>query len=258
MQVDAIITICGLRKRFGKKEVLHGIDLEVPPGQVIGYIGPNGAGKSTTVRILVGMDPNFEGTVTVVGYDLRQESIEVKRKVGYVPEHAELYEVLTPREYLLLLGRLHQMPDELIVDRSHRMLSYFGLGNKLDDRMDTFSKGMRQKVMITSSLLHDPEVLFLDEPLGGLDANAVIQVKEILSELAKQGKTIFYCSHLMDVVEKVSDRIVLIHEGKILADGTFESMKAEEGDTLERVFASLTNSEGPSDSSSFLHIFQDS
>ncbi len=258
MNGDAVIRIAGLQKSFGKKVVLKGIDLEVPAGQVIGYIGPNGAGKSTTVRILVGMDDRFEGEVQVAGFSLGEQSYEVKKRVGYVPEQTELYDVLTPREFLLLLGRLHRMPDAHTLERAERLLRFFGLGEQLDNRMDTFSKGMRQKVMIISGLLHDPQILFLDEPLAGLDANAVIQVKEMLSELARQGKTIFYCSHLMDVVEKVSDRIVLIDQGKIIADGSFEDLKAGQEVSLEKWFAKLTGGHSETGPDSFGSLFPSS
>ncbi|GEP93746.1 ABC transporter ATP-binding protein [Chitinophaga cymbidii] len=241
--MEPIIAIRGLRKNYGQKQVLKGIDLDVYPGQIIGYIGPNGAGKSTTVKILIGLLSDFEGEVSMLGQDLRKDTLTVKSLVGYVPENAEIYEVLTPVEYLSFVGKLYGMDDALIEERANRMLQAFGLLENKDQRMDTFSKGMRQKVLITSGLLHDPQIVVLDEPLSGLDANAVIIVKEILSLLKKEGKTIFYCSHMMDVVEKVSDRIVLINEGSIVADGTFEQLKQAEADTLEKIFANLTGSQ---------------
>lgn len=256
MAPDPIIQINGLHKRYDSKVVLRGIDLSVPGGQVVGYIGPNGAGKSTTVRILVGMDDQYDGRVTVAGFDLKEDALEVKKRVGYVPEQAELYEVLSPREYLLLLGRLHRLDDDLVVERMEQMLSYFGLSDQIDNRMDTFSKGMRQKVMIISGLLHDPQILFLDEPLVGLDANAVIQVKEMLSDLASQGKTIFYSSHLMDVVEKISDRIILINEGRIIADGPFERLKDGQEISLEHLFAQLTGEGRSTEKGGFSTIFE--
>lgn len=238
--MEPIIAIRGLRKNYGQKQVLKGIDLDVYPGQIIGYIGPNGAGKSTTVKILIGLLGDFEGEVSILGQDLRKDTLAVKSLVGYVPENAEIYEVLTPMEYLSFVGKLYGMEDALIEERAGRMLQAFGLLENKDQRMDTFSKGMRQKVLITSGLLHDPQIVVLDEPLSGLDANAVIIVKEILSLLKRDGKTIFYCSHMMDVVEKVSDRIVLINEGSIIADGTFEQLRQTEADTLEKIFANLT------------------
>ncbi|MGV3762797.1 ABC transporter ATP-binding protein, partial [Parapedobacter sp.] len=230
----------GLEKSYGSKHILNGIDLDIYPGQIIGYIGPNGAGKSTTVKILCGLIADFQGTVTVDGIDLRADALAVKAKIGYVPENAELYDVLTPLEYLDFVGKLYGMEASTIRSRAERLLASFGLGDRLHTRMDAFSKGMRQKVLLIAGIIHNPRIIMLDEPLAGLDANAVITVKEMISLLAKEGKTIFYCSHMMDVVEKISDRILLIHDGAIVADGTFDSLKHEHGETLERVFARLT------------------
>jgi len=238
--MEPIIQIRDLSKFFGKKQVLHGINLDIMPGQVIGYIGPNGAGKSTTVRILAGLDDRFSGTVRIKGMDVTEDSIAIKRIIGYIPELAELYDVLSPMEFLLLIGRLYDMEDQQIEERATRMLEFLGLKDKLHDRMDTFSKGMRQKVLLVSGLLHNPEIIFMDEPLSGLDANAVILVKEIILRLVEQGKTVIYCSHNMDTVEKISDRIILIANGKVVADGTFHDLKRSEGDTLEKLFSQLT------------------
>jgi ABC-2 type transport system ATP-binding protein len=172
--------------------------------------------------------------------DVTEDSIAIKRIIGYIPELAELYDVLSPMEFLLLIGRLYDMEDQQIEERATRMLEFLGLKDKLHDRMDTFSKGMRQKVLLVSGLLHNPEIIFMDEPLSGLDANAVILVKEIILRLAEQGKTVIYCSHNMDTVEKISDRIILIADGKVVADGTFHDLKRSEGDTLEKLFSQLT------------------
>jgi ABC-2 type transport system ATP-binding protein len=236
-----IISIQGLRKQYGDKTVLNNINLEVAPGQIIGYIGPNGAGKSTTVKILTGIIQDYEGQVTVLGKNLRENVVEVKSKVGYIPELAELYDLLTPREYLTFIGKLYKLDDHTVEDRATRMLTSFGLIGNIDQRMDSFSKGMRQKVLITSGLLHNPSIVFMDEPLSGLDANAVILVKELLQALKQEGKTIFYCSHMMDVVEKVSDRIILINNGNIIADGTIEELRQGNSDTLEQIFSRLTS-----------------
>lgn len=236
-----IISIKGLRKQYGDKTVLNNINLEVAPGQIIGYIGPNGAGKSTTVKILTGIIQDYDGDVTVLGKNLRENVLEVKSKVGYIPELAELYDLLTPREYLMFIGKLYKLDDQVIEDRATRMLTSFGLIGNIDQRMDSFSKGMRQKVLITSGLLHNPSIVFMDEPLSGLDANAVILVKELLQALKQEGKTIFYCSHMMDVVEKVSDRIILINNGTIIADGTIEELRQGNSDTLEQIFSRLTS-----------------
>lgn len=239
-----MITIRNLQKTYGKgesaNEVLKGINLEISKGQIIGYIGPNGAGKSTTVKILCGMITDFGGDIEVLGHDLRKEPVEIKKRIGYVPENGALYEMLTPNEYLSLIGTLYSMKPGVTEDRIAHFLKYFGLDKNCDQRMDTFSKGMKQKILITAGVLNNPDVLFLDEPLNGLDANSVIQLKELLTSMANQGKTIFYSSHLMDVVEKISNRIILINNGNVVADGSFEELKANEAISLEQLFAKLT------------------
>jgi ABC-2 type transport system ATP-binding protein len=235
-----LIQIRNLSKSYGAKVVLKNLSLDIFPGQVIGYIGPNGAGKSTTVKILTGLIPDFTGQVIVDGIDMAENPQEIKKLIGYVPENAEIYDVLSPMEYLNFIGKLYGMEDGILQDRALRLLTAFGLGNNANDRMDTFSKGMKQKVLLISGIIHNPRIIVLDEPLSGLDANAVIMVKELIERLSQEGKTIFYCSHMMDVVEKVSDRILLIDKGEIIADGTFESLKQEHAETLEQIFAKLT------------------
>jgi len=239
--MEPIIVIRDLQKSYGDKVVLKGINLDIYPGQIIGYIGPNGAGKSTTVKILTGIIQDYTGSVTVFGKKLSENILEVKSKVGYIPELAELYDLLTPREYLTFVGKLYHLADDLIEDRSRKMLASFGLLDNIDQRMDSFSKGMRQKVLITSGLLHNPSIVVMDEPLSGLDANAVILIKELLQAMKQEGKTIFYCSHMMDVVEKVSDRIILIDKGSIIADGTVTELKQGGSDSLEQIFSRLTS-----------------
>ncbi|HJW18738.1 MAG TPA: ABC transporter ATP-binding protein [Flavisolibacter sp.] len=240
--MDPVISIKNLFKNYGNKPVLKDINLEVYSGQVIGYIGPNGAGKSTTVKILCGLLTDYEGEVCVKGFDVKKDTLEVKKVIGYVPEMAELYDVLTPKEFLSFMGALYGINEQVCSERIQKIMSAFGLAVNIDQRMDSFSKGMKQKVLIASGLLHNPDVIILDEPLSGLDANSVIIIKEMISRLARDGKTIFYCSHMMDVVEKVSDRIVLIDEGRIIADGSFEELQLQQGNkSLEQIFANLTS-----------------
>jgi ABC-2 type transport system ATP-binding protein len=254
-----IITIHNLFKRYGNGDwVLNGIDMTVYPGQVIGYIGPNGAGKSTTVKILTGLISEFEGDISILGLDLHKETLEIKKHIGYIPENAELYDVLTPMEYLQFIGGLYNLPENKVKERALIMLDSFGLRMHAHNRMDTFSKGMRQKVLIISGLIHNPKIIFMDEPLSGLDANAVIIVKEIISRLAAEGKTIFYCSHMMDVVEKVSDRIVLINNGRIMTDDPFAELQQQaQGKSLENIFAQLTGHSDLDDiAEQFLNAFE--
>ena len=236
-----VITIKNLNKVYDSTLILKDINLNFYAGQITGYIGPNGAGKSTTLKILIGMLGDFTGQVSVLGFDVKTNSMEVKKRIGYVPENAILYEVLTPMEYLLFIGRLYQLEDAVIEKRATELLTILGLKEVINRRMNTFSKGMRQKVLLISGLIHNPEIIFLDEPLSGLDANAVILVKEILSKLKEAGKTIIYSSHIMDVVEKLSDRIIILNKGEVVADGTFAELKnnATSG-SLEGIFSNLT------------------
>jgi ABC-2 type transport system ATP-binding protein len=216
-ETQPIIQIQNLQKFYERTQVLKDINLTVNAGEVVGYIGPNGAGKSTTIKILIGLIPDYAGDVSVLGYNVRENPIEVKRRIGYVPEQAALYDSLTPREYLRFIGQLHSLELTAVEHKAMELLRIFGLELNADDRMTTFSKGMRQKVLLISGLLHNPDIIFLDEPLSGLDANAVVLVKEIIRQLADSGKTIFYSSHIMDVVERISDRIVIINRGEIIA-----------------------------------------
>ncbi len=237
-----IIAVKNLRKFFNGTQVLDGIDLDVARGQIVGYIGPNGAGKTTTVKILIGMLGDFAGSVSVCGFDVGRDPIEVKRRVGYVPETAALYDALSPGEFLQFVGSIHGMDSSETDSRARAMLELFDLGPQFDQRMSSFSKGMRQKVLIVAGLIHNPELIVMDEPLTGLDANSAVAVKEILAGLAGRGKTIFYCSHVMDVVERVCDRIIILNKGKIIADGSFEELQAgAQGASLERLFTELTS-----------------
>ncbi|MCX6210481.1 MAG: ABC transporter ATP-binding protein, partial [Bacteroidetes bacterium] len=225
---------------------------------VIRYIGPNGAGKSTTVKILCGLISDFDGEAIIKGYNVKKNPLEVKATIGYIPELAELYDVLTPYEFLNIMGDLYNLPSNVLEDRMNIMLTAFGLQDNMHQRMDTFSKGMKQKVLITSGLIHNPDIIILDEPLSGLDANSVIIVKDLISRLAQDGKTIFYCSHMMDVVEKVSDKIVLINEGTVIANGTFAELQAQQGnESLETIFSHLTSKENLGDAaSSFINALR--
>ncbi len=238
---EAVVSIRGLKKSFGDKEVLRGIDLEIFKGQIIGYIGPNGAGKSTTVKLMLGILEDFEGEIRIFGEDIRNGSVEYKRRIGYVPESADVYDSLTASEYLTFIGGIYGLDHDAADTRASRLMSLFGIGDVYHSRISSYSKGMKQKLLIISSLLHDPDILFFDEPMSGLDANSVMVFKEIMSLLAEQGRTIFYSSHIMDVVEKISSRIILINNGQIVADGTFEELKqkSREG-SLEEIFNQLT------------------
>lgn len=239
--MEPIITIRNLNKSYGDKRVLNDINLDINKGEIIGYIGPNGAGKSTTVKIMLGLVGEYEGEIKIFGQNINSGDIEYKKKIGYVPETAEVYENLTAREYLTFIGELYGMEYEEVNKKAERLMDLFGIREVYDARLSSFSKGMKQKALIISALLNDPDILFLDEPLSGIDANSVMVFKEVLSGLVKRGKTIFYSSHIMEVVEKLSDRIILINNGEIVADGNIDELKNKsmEG-SLEKIFNQLT------------------
>lgn len=238
---EVAVELKGLNMQFGSKVVLKNINLSVYKGEIIGYIGPNGAGKSTTIKIILGLLEGYKGQVNVFGNEIACGGIDYKKRIGYVPEQSDIYDNLTAKEYLEFIGELYGLDEEDIHNKSLKLMKLFGIDEVFNTRISAFSKGMKQKVIIISSLIHNPDIIFWDEPLNGLDANSVSIVKEILAQLAKQGKTIFYSSHIMDVVEKISNRIVLISNGEIIADGSFCDLKgkSEEG-TLEEVFNQLT------------------
>ena len=257
MNSDAVIITRNLSKTFNTK-VLNDINLTIRGGEIIGYIGPNGAGKSTTIKILTGIIPDFDGEAEVLGLDIRKDVLEIKRRIGYIPENAALYETLSPLEYLHFIGQLYNMDRVQVERKAKELLNLVELGGYMDTRMTTFSKGMRQKVLLIAGMIHNPLLLFLDEPLSGLDANAVILVKEILTQLKRSGKTIFYSSHIMDVVEKISDRIIIINKGEMIANGSFDELsnQAHKG-SLEKIFTELTgNLEHISAAGQFIEILE--
>ena len=230
-----------LSRSYGDKQALVDLDLRVEPGEILGFLGPNGAGKSTTVKILTGMIRPSSGRALVAGYDVVEQPLEVKRRIGYVPETAALYDALTAAEYLELVACLHHLDAKTAAARREELLELFGLGDAQHQRMSEYSKGMRQKVVIAAALLHRPEVLFLDEPFDGLDANTAAVAKELLKRLADQGRTILFCSHILEVVERVCSRIVVINEGRKIAEGTAADICAAAGAaTLEEAFSRLT------------------
>ncbi len=257
MPTEPVITVQHLTKSYDRL-VLDDLSFTIIPGQIIGYLGPNGAGKSTTIKIMTGMLSDFDGQVQILGFDVRKDPLEVKKRIGYIPENALLYDTLTPMEYLRFIGLLHKMDLARIARKSTELLTIFDLHTKANTRMTAFSKGMRQKVLLIAGLLHNPDIIFLDEPLSGLDANAVILVKEILVKLAADGKTLFYSSHIMDVVEKFANRIMILHQGKIIADGTFAELQSrEKTDSLEQIFTELTgNHEHQSQAGQFVDVLR--
>ena len=243
-----MIRVADLHHAYGDTPAVQGLSLEVGVGEVLGLLGPNGAGKSTTVRILTGLLPLQRGRVEVAGFDIATHPLDVKRRVGYVPESGALYDALTPDEYFRFISLLYRLEPDAVQPRIDHLLGMFDLESVRGHRMVTFSKGMRQKVLIAAALVHAPDVLIFDEPLNGLDANALLVFKELLRGLAAQGRTILFCSHLLDIVERLCPRIVVVDKGRAIADGTPEAIARQTGrDSLEEAFAVLTGARSVAD-----------
>ncbi len=231
-----------LGKAYGAVRALDGVSFSAKPGEILGYLGPNGAGKSTTVKILTGLIHPTEGGATIGGHSIREDPVEAKRLIGLVPESGALYEALTPLEYLRFVGALYELEPKDCDERARGQLAELQLDEKAwNQRLSGLSKGMKQRVVIAAALLHRPRVLLFDEPLNGLDVGGTVKVKEIIAREAARGCTILYCSHLLDVVERVCSRIIILSEGKIQVDGSLSSILARyPGKTLEEVFQELT------------------
>ncbi|HEY8148168.1 MAG TPA: ABC transporter ATP-binding protein [Vicinamibacteria bacterium] len=243
MRGEAAIELRRLGKDFGPKRALRDVSLTVGWGEVFGYVGANGAGKTTTIKILTGLIRPTSGDAFVGGHSVLEQPLEVKARLGYVPESGALFEKFSPVEYLTLIGRLYRLSEARIRDRMGEELRTFSLEADKDKPMGVLSKGTKQKVCWISALLHDPEVLVLDEPLNGLDVETVAHVKEMMRGLAQQGRTIFYSSHLIDIVEKVCTRLAVIHAGQLVSVGTVsEVVAAARAPSLEQALLALSGS----------------
>ena len=197
---------------------MRAVDVVVRPGEVIGYLGPNGSGKTTTVRMITGLTEPSEGTVLHDGRSIFGDLVAFRRRLGYVPEEAHLYPFLSGREYLELVGRLRELPVALLERKINSLLELFGILSAADQPISGYSKGMKQKVLISAALLHDPDLLILDEPESGLDVTAVLVLRSLITELARRGKAILYSSHIMESVERVCSRVMVLHRGEVVAD----------------------------------------
>jgi ABC-2 type transport system ATP-binding protein len=241
-----MIRVEGLRKLFGEQVAVEGLSFEIPTGQIAGLLGPNGAGKTTTVRMLSGQLKPTAGRAEVLGIDVAADPLAVKRVIGVVPESGAVFETLTGWEYLAFVAALHRLPEDEAGARILRFGSFFELDEETlrEKSLAAYSKGMRQKVVIAAALLHNPKVIFFDEPLNGLDANAALSFKTLITSLAREGRTIVYCSHILDVVERICERVLIVHHGALVADGSVPELLARTGEpSLERVFNRLTATE---------------
>jgi ABC-2 type transport system ATP-binding protein len=216
------------------------VSFTVHRGEVLGYLGPNGSGKSTTVKMITGLLEPTCGQVFFDGRNINSDLPGYKRRFGYVPEEPHIYPYLTGREYLLLIGRLRSLPEKVLGAKIDALLGLFGLQSDRHALMSSYSKGMRQKVLLSSALLHDPELLVFDEPLSGLDVTTALVLRDLVSKLARRGKIILYSSHVLETVEKICSRVIILKQGRVAADGDVTQLRdLMQAPSLEGVFAQL-------------------
>jgi ABC-2 type transport system ATP-binding protein len=233
-----------LTKNFNRKPVVKEVSFLIRPQEIVGYLGPNGAGKSTTVKMIVGLIHPSTGEVLFDGNPVEGQIIEFKARLGYVPEDALLYSHLSGREYLQLAGRLRSMPENGLNTKIDEMLRLFSLNAAKYSPISSYSKGMKQKIMMIAAILHNPDILVLDEPLSGLDVFSILIVRELLKSLAAQGKAVLYSSHVLEVVEKICSRVLVIHKGSLVADDLVENLRQlMRAPSLEEIFTQLVQQE---------------
>jgi len=242
-----LIEIRKLIKSFGNVEAVRGLDLTIDKGVLFGFLGPNGAGKTTTIRMMIGLLRPDAGTITIGGHDVEADSIAVRRIVGYIPDRPYLYPKLTGRETLAFIGELYSIPPAEVPDRIDQLLDYFELTHRADSLVEGYSHGMKQRLVFAAALLHRPRILIVDEPMVGLDPRYAKQIKVLLRSLCQRGMTVFMSTHTLEVAEEMCDRIGIINEGELVAEGTLGELTAaagEEGGRLEQIFLKLTGGHG--------------
>jgi ABC-2 type transport system ATP-binding protein len=245
-----VIRLEGVTKRYGAFTAVHPMDLHVRPGELFGFLGPNGAGKTTTIRMLTGVLQPSAGRVVIAGHDLEREPGEAKRQLGYIPDRPFLYDKLTGREFLEFVAGLWGQDGPAVAARADELLSLFELTSWQDTRVESYSHGMRQKLLIASALIHGPRLIVVDEPMVGLDPRAARLTKDLLRNFTEQGGTVFLSTHTLEVAEALCDRIAIIQDGRIRAMGTMDELRnaAEAGAAgLEEVFLRLTGGEAVAD-----------
>jgi len=234
------LEVQNLTKRYRGLDVVDHVSFTIDGGDITGYLGPNGAGKSTTVKMLTGLVEPTSGKILLNGRDIRRDVDAFKRRVGYVPEEAHVYPSLTGMEYLQLIGRLRGMPERELNRKAEDLLALFALHLRRHSPLAAYSKGMRQRVLISGALLHDPDILIFDEPLSGLDVSSILLFKHLVAELASRGKIVLYISHVLEVVEKICAKVIIVYKGRIMAENSVDQLRdLMQLSSLEAVFTQL-------------------
>ena len=233
----------GLRKTYGRHVAVQRVDLAVRPGEIVGFLGPNGAGKTTTIKLLTGLLRPTAGRAAIMGHDVQRDPLAAKARFGYVPDTPKLYGKLRGWEFLRFMARLYRVPPADAERRAADLLRLFDLDTAANDLIEGYSHGMQQKLALAGALIHDPQVLFLDEPTVGLDPRSARRIKDLLAQLRDRGAAVFFSTHILEIAERMCDRVLIINQGEIIAAGTIAELRGQSGDatgTLEDVFLRLT------------------
>ncbi len=236
------IAVRDLRKMYGNKAAVDGLTLEVPRGCFFGFLGPNGAGKTTTIRMLMGLAPPTSGEIEILGLRLPEQALDIKRRIGLVPDESLLFDQLTGPEFIEFAGRIYGLDRKVARERSRELFELFELAGAEQKLISEYSKGMRKRVAMAAALIHRPQLYLMDEPFEGVDAVGARLMKDILLEQVRHGATIFLTSHVLEVVERLCDRVAIIHEGRLLLNERMAALRAG-AETLEDIFVRLVGGE---------------
>ncbi len=237
-----MIKISNVSKTYNKSNVkaVDNLSLEILDGEIFGFLGPNGAGKSTTIKMITGILSADEGTIEINGKEIKSHPIDAKMQIGFVPDNHESYETLKGIEYLRFIATMYTVAEEVLEEVINKYAQLFGMTEALPNYISSYSHGMKQKLMIIAALIHQPKVWVLDEPLTGLDPQSAYNLKVLMREHADKGNTVFFSSHVIDVVEKVCDRIAIINKGRLVAVDTLDNIRADQNVSLEDIFLTIT------------------
>ena len=239
-----MLKLQNISKTYGKGNIkaVDNVNLEIKSGEIFGFLGPNGAGKTTTIKMIVGLLKPDKGEIFLENINVWEEPLKAKQQISYVPDSPEIYDKLKGIEYLNFIGDMYEIPKDIRQERMEKYLEIFNLKHALGDIIGSYSHGMKQKLVLISALIHDPKLFILDEPMVGLDPKSSFQLKEIMRERCNEGNTVFFSTHVLEVAEKLCDRIAIINKGEIVALGTMEELRdhAEEKESLENIFLEFT------------------
>lgn len=250
-EVPSAIVVRDLRKVYGAKAAVDGLNLVVPQGCFFGFLGPNGAGKTTTIRMLMGLAPPTSGSIELLGLPMPAREVEIKSRIGVVPDESLLFDHLTGPEYVEFVGRMYRLPRDVARERARELIALFELDNSSRKLIGEYSKGMRKRVAMAASLIHRPQLFLMDEPFEGVDAVGARLMKDILIDQVRQGATIFLTSHVLEVVERLCERIAIIHDGKIVTEGNISELRSG-SESLEDIFVRVVGADRIAESPAWL------